>query len=500
VSRPSIVPIALTLDDRTGYTLWAPPWEEDGEEWQAFLGSTVDVPADINDDDPEAPGPTAVVHLFPSPAALAAFCRTNTDHDLADHPVWPVVAELGPADLTPDEDHRFDLDGVYDVVAENPDRWAVDELAATLDIVGRLAECCDTADGEDDEDEDETAFESVAELISRPEAAALGLGIDAFLGRDGEESWARLGTAVDELWEDVLEELDEHLDWTGAGTVAVDAYPSAAEEAESRAAEPDDLDEDLADEDLVDDDAAPAAASTGATAVSAAPAPGIRTISTSSRLTASPAAVAAAQEFWEAVGILPVEVVVPDGAGLTLRCYVEDRARFLGRDGQVFVFPTPVDLARFCAGDEAHDLTEIASWPEVADTDVLPLPADQDRYDLVEISEVLTEIASGAGGLVEHRALLQPVEGVLDLAEYAGLPRVQQVLAPAAPLGRAVARAESDPRAPVAAEDAPALVAAWQQVVEDIGTALAFRSDQKDPAAPHRSQARGGPLQRGRES
>ena len=29
VARPSIVPIALTLDDRTGYTLWAPPWEED---------------------------------------------------------------------------------------------------------------------------------------------------------------------------------------------------------------------------------------------------------------------------------------------------------------------------------------------------------------------------------------------------------------------------------------------------------------------------------------
>jgi hypothetical protein len=40
VARPSIVPIALTLDDRTGYTLWAPPWEEDGEEWQAFLGTT----------------------------------------------------------------------------------------------------------------------------------------------------------------------------------------------------------------------------------------------------------------------------------------------------------------------------------------------------------------------------------------------------------------------------------------------------------------------------
>ena len=62
MSRPSIVPIALTLDDRTGYTLWAPPWEEDGEEWQAVLGSTT------GDDDSDA---LAVVHLFPSPAALA---------------------------------------------------------------------------------------------------------------------------------------------------------------------------------------------------------------------------------------------------------------------------------------------------------------------------------------------------------------------------------------------------------------------------------------------
>jgi hypothetical protein len=483
VARPSIVPIALTLDDRTGYTLWAPPWEEDGEEWQAFLGSTVDLPAGL-DDDSEAPGPTAVVHLFPSPAALAAFCRVNTDHDLADHPVWPVVSGLGAVDLTPDEDHRFDLDGVYDVVAENPDRWAVDELAATFDIVGRLAECCDTAGDDEDEeedeeeDEDETSFEATAELLSRAEVGALRLGIEAFLGRDGEESWVRLGTAVDELWEDVLAELDDHLDWTGAGTVSVEEYPSAAEEAEARAAQPDDLEgDDLEDDDLVvdADDEGSSSPATGATAAPAQAGPGIRTIRSGSRLTASPAAVAAAQEFWEVVGILPVEIVAPDGAGLTLRCYVEDRARFLGRDGQVFLFPSPVELARFCAGEETHDLTEIASWPEVADTDTLPLPADQDRYDLVVISEVLAEVAAGAGGLVEHRALLQPVEGVVDLAEYADLPRVQQQLAPTAPLGRAVARGESNPRAPLAAEEAPALATAWEQVVADVSTALVFR-------------------------
>ncbi|MCZ2829798.1 hypothetical protein O2W14_13225 [Modestobacter sp. VKM Ac-2986] len=476
MARPSIVPIALTLDDRTGYTLWAPPWEEDGEEWQAFLGSTVDPGPD---DDPEA-GPTAVVHLFPSPAALAAFCRTSTDHDLADHPVWPVVSTLGAADLTPDEEHRYDLDGVYDIVAENPDRWAVDELAAVLDVVGRLAECCDAATGDDDEDdEDETGFEAVADLVSRPEAAALGLGIDAYVGRDGEQSWSRLGTAIDELWEDVLEDLDDHLDWSGAGTVSVDDYPTAAEEAESRTAQPADLDDEDEDDDDRDDvapAARPAAGSTAAAPAEAATA-GIRTIRSGSGLTASPAAVAAAQEFWEAVGILPVELVTPAVSGVTLRCYVEDRARFLGRDGQVFVFPSPVDLARFCAGDERHDLSDIASWPEVADTDVMPLPADEDRYDLTELTEVLAEVASGAGGLVTHAVLVQPAEGALDLAEYAGLPRVQQLLSAGSPLGRAVARGDAEPTAPLSAEETPALAAAWDDVVADVATTLVSRSD-----------------------
>ena len=93
MARPSIVPIALTLDDRTGYTLWAPPWEEDGEEWQAFLGTTVEVRADINDDDPENPVPTAVVHLFPSPGARsprsAAPAPTTTSPTTPSGPSWP---------------------------------------------------------------------------------------------------------------------------------------------------------------------------------------------------------------------------------------------------------------------------------------------------------------------------------------------------------------------------------------------------------------------------
>jgi hypothetical protein len=457
VARPSIVPIALTLDDRTGYTLWAPPWEEDGEEWQAFLGTTVE--------------DSARVHLFPTPAALAAFCRSATDHDLADHPVWPVVVSLGAADLTPDDDHRYDLDGVYDVAAERPDRWAVDELAATLDMVGRLAECLDTSADADDEDEEVVAdeegqFEAVAELVAKPEIGSLGLGAEAFAGRSGEQAWAGVGRALDELWEDVVEELGEHMDWTGGGTVALDDYPAAADEDDEELVDADD--DGAEDADVV----RPAA---GATASGAAAATGVSTISGGSRIAATPAQVAAAAEFWEAVGILPVEIVVPDGAGLTLRCYVEDEARFLGRDGEIFLFDTPADLARFCKGREQHDLADIASWPEVADTDTLPLPAEEDRYDLTELSEVLTEVVDGASGLVAHRVLAQPVEGVRDIAEYAGLSHVDQLLTSGTTLSRAVVRSEREPDLPLDAAEAAAVRSEWDEVVTAVSGALVFR-------------------------
>jgi hypothetical protein len=456
VARPSIVPIALTLDDRTGYTLWAPPWEEDGEEWQAFLGTT--------EDDEE--GGRAVVHLFPTPTALAVFCRTSTDHDLADHPVWPVVVGLGAADLTPDDDHRFDLDGVYDIAADSPDRWAVEELAATIDIVSRLAECLDTSGDEDDELDDAEAegqFEAVAELAAKPEIGSLGLGVDAFVGRSGEDAWLGVGSALDDLWEDVVEELSEHLDWTGAGSATLEDYPPASEVEEADADELGAGDGD--DTVVVENGEEP-------TGTTAAP---VRTIARGGRITASPAEVAEAGRFWETVGILPVEVVVPQGAGVTLRCYVEDVARFLGRDGEVFLFETPADLARFCKGTEQHDLMEIASWPEVADTDVAPLPGDQDRYDLTELSEVLTEVADGAAGLADHRAFAQPIEGVRDLAEYGGLTRVDELIAPTSPLGRAVARGEADPDAVLRAEDAAVLRPAWDEVVTEISGTLVFR-------------------------
>ena len=115
-----ILPIQLGLTAGNGLTLWAPRWREDGDEWEAFLGHGDDL------------------YVFPTPAHLAAFIRTNDEHDLIDHPEWDAFSEAMTDELLPDDDHRFDIVGVPELVAEAPDIWTLAELADTVAILHSL--------------------------------------------------------------------------------------------------------------------------------------------------------------------------------------------------------------------------------------------------------------------------------------------------------------------------------------------------------------------------
>src|SRR6266550_2612779 len=101
-----IVPIELGLPQGDVVTLWAPRWREDGEEWEAFLGHEEDL------------------YAFADTARLAAFVRTDTE-------------------LAPDEDHQYDLVGVPELVAEEPDTWVLSELADIVAMVRSLADVCE---------------------------------------------------------------------------------------------------------------------------------------------------------------------------------------------------------------------------------------------------------------------------------------------------------------------------------------------------------------------
>jgi len=426
----SIVPIAVVIDERTGYTLWAPPWEdEDGEEWQAFLGTG------------------ERIHLFTTPGQLAHFISTETEHDLADHPAWPAVMSSSKRQLTPDEDYLFDLDAVYDLAAGGPDRWSVGELADTVDMVERMAESCDV--------------EAVEEHLAKiPGLGLLDSGHDVFTTRAGDKAWTEIAAGLGEHWEPILEALADALKWV---------EPAALDDDEDDDDEDDDDEDDDDTEDSIDD-------VVGATVLRGGALVGVEESSADSR---------AATEFWESVGILPVRLVFPEGSGLTLRCYVEDTARFLGSELTVDVFRTPDGLSTFVEEGEPNDLATLSTWGAVVEADADPIAAAADSYDFAQVSDML----DGTADSWDLALLVQVAEAALDLAEYCHLTRVSDLLSPDTELGAAIEGEDDDADDANGAEDGdggdgsgagerPAasdvavLAEQWNEVVAEISTCL----------------------------
>jgi hypothetical protein len=180
-----IVPITLTVNDRTGLTLYAPPWEdEDGDEWQGFLGDG------------------AKILLFPSTAELAAFIASGEENDLSDHPAYGQVLKATPDELRPGADDHYDLDQVYEWAGDEPDPVHVSALANVVDMVGRIADCCD--DG------------ALRRLIEgTPAYAELVDEEVTYQGRDGRKRWNELGDTIADSWERAVARVESWLNWRG---------------------------------------------------------------------------------------------------------------------------------------------------------------------------------------------------------------------------------------------------------------------------------------------
>lgn len=184
-SDATIIPITLSINGRTGLTLWAPPWEDDeGEEWQGFLGDG------------------AKILLFPNERELALFVASGEENDLSDHPAWGRVLKLTGDDFRPTSDDAYDLDAVYEWAAGEPDPVHVSSLANVVDMVGKIADCCD--DG---------ALRSLIE--NTPEYAELVSDDVSYQGREGRREWAQLGDVIAETWERALARVDSWLAWRG---------------------------------------------------------------------------------------------------------------------------------------------------------------------------------------------------------------------------------------------------------------------------------------------
>ncbi len=342
-----IVPIELGLTQGDLVTLWAPRWREEGEEWEAFLGHEEDL------------------YAFPDAAHLAAFVRKVEEHDLADHPAWHAVPALSVGDLSPDENHQFDLVGVPELVADDPDTWVIGELADVIAIVRSLADVCE--------------LEKVHEILDSAEGfSLLPQGTLPFSGREGTALWTELSEVIAEKWDEVLDAIDSVVTTPDVDeNVLAGAQKELAilQEAQAAAAaEDDDADE--------DEDAEP----TG---------------------------------FWAEVGIDPIKVITGQGEYYTLRCYLDDQPVFLGRKGRIDAFTSPRALSRFLVEAEDNDLAEVSTYQEVvvkATGGDLEVDVDPDNvYVLTGLDE---DIADGPDS-VDPTQLDLAVELFEDAAEWA---------------------------------------------------------------------------------
>ncbi len=376
-----IVPIQLGLTEGNGFTLWAPRWLEDDEEWEAFLGHEENL------------------YIFPTAAHLAAFIRSSDEHDLSDHPEWETAVTALADELVPDEDHRFDIVGVPDLVAEPADVWTLAELADTVAILRSLAEVCD--------------LEPINEVLASSDGfAMLSHGQAAFTGRNGERLWDEIGAVVVAKWDQVVDALDgivstpevdaAELATAEAELTATQAFVAAEVDPEESAEEEQDRDPEL--------------------------------------------------EFWDDNGIDPVEITVDEHTGWTLRCYVDDQPLFLSKGGRILIFSAPERLENYLAdASVANSMTDLDVYADirtaVKDGNAAVLAGPENTYRLDGIHAAL--ITGPAG--VDRRQLGLAAELLSDAAAARGDEETREALGSSSPLGYLVSgivRPEPDRQIP----------------------------------------------------
>jgi hypothetical protein len=386
-----IVPIRLGLTKGDLYTLWAPRWRDEGDEWEAFLGKDEDL------------------YAFESVADLAAFVRTNTDNDLTDHPAWEALTEANAHTFDPPDDRQYDLVSLQELVAEKPSEETVKQLHNTLAIASAIGSVCE--------------MPAVTKFFNgNPVLGTVGGGIDAFAGRPGRKRWAEIEVVIGRSWDSVVDAIDEIV-------TIPDVDEAASKKAEAELAEPapepegvDEAADEEDESDVVIDDTVDTEHEAEALATAA-----------------EEKVLGGDEDFWHRVGIDPVRILTSGGTFFTLRCYLDDQPIFLGRNGRVSVFGSGGALARYLADEHDHDLSDLATYDDVrtAATDG-SLQVDISDDNVYVLTGIADDLRDGPDA-VDRDQLELAVELLRDVADYAEDTTADEALDADKPLGRLVA-------------------------------------------------------------
>ncbi|ORW92323.1 primosomal protein [Mycobacterium sp. IEC1808] len=396
-----LVPIRLSLSAGDRYTVWAPRWRDAGDEWEAFLGKDEDL------------------YAFSSVADLVAFVRSGADNDLTDHPGWADLTSAHAHTFEPGEDRQFDLVVVEELVSEKPTEESVNALAGVLAIVSSIGSVCELA--------------PVSKFFNgNPNLGTVAGGIDTFTGKAGQKRWNAIAEVIGRSWDDVLASIEEII---STPEVDEDASAKAAEELAEEREEPEEeaeadeeeavqdedtgLDEDDAEDEEVEEEEPQEAEE-------------------ETRAPGDTVVLGGDEDFWVQVGIDPIRIITSSGTFYTLRCYLDDRPIFLGRNGRISVFGSERALARYLADEHDHDLADLSTYDDIrtAATDG-SLAVDITDENIYVLSGLADDFAEGPDA-VDRDQLELAVELLRDIGDYSEESTVDKALDTARPLGKLV--------------------------------------------------------------
>jgi hypothetical protein len=397
-----LLPIRLSLSIGDRYTVWAPRWRDAGDEWEAFLGK---------DDD---------LFAFESVPDLVAFVRTDSDNDLVDHPAWKDLISAHARDLDPAKSRRFDLIAVEELVAEKPTEESVTALADALAIVSSIGSVCE--------------LPPVSKFFNgNPTLGTVAGGIENFTGKAGHKRWNAIAEIINRGWDGVLGAIEEII-----STPDVDADLSA-KAADELAEEPEEPEEPADEEGGAADEVAEADAAEEAEDEEAGDTEDSGDEEEKARAAGDTVVLGGDEDFWLQVGIDPVRIMTGSGTFYTLRCYLDDRPIFLGRNGRISVFSSERALARYLADEHDHDLSDMSTYDDIrtAATDG-SLAVEITDDNIYVLSGLADDFADGPDA-VDREQLDLAVELLRDIGDYSEESAVDKALETGRPLGQLVA-------------------------------------------------------------
>ncbi|SOX52459.1 primosomal protein [Mycobacterium ahvazicum] len=436
-----LVPICLSLSDGDRYTVWAPRWRDAGDEWEAFLG---------NEDD---------LYVFEAVADLVAFVRSGAENDLTDHPGWKDLTTAHAHDFEPAETRQFDLIAVEELVAEKPTEDSVTALAGALAIVSSIGSVCE--------------LPAVSKFFNgNPSLGTVSGGVEHFTGRAGAKRWDAIGEVIGRSWDDVLKAIEGI---TSTPEVDETAVKKAAEELDEEREEeaPEETDEDESDGEAVDeDDEADEAVDDEALDDEENGDEEEDEEEEEDRAPGDTVVLGGDEDFWMQVGIDPVRIMTSSGTFYTLRCYLDDRPIFLGRNGRISVFTSERSLARYLADEHDHDLSDLSTYDDIrtaaTDGSLAVEVSDENIYVLSGLAE---DFADGPDA-VDREQLDLAVELLRDIGDYSEESTVDKALETGKPLGKLVAYVLEPGSVSKPAPPYSAAVREWEELEKFIDSRL----------------------------